>query len=152
MIRWRWKNESGASTVETALACTILVTLVVGIVQISQGLYAYHYIAEAARMGTRYAIVRGSSCSGFGSACPAGATDIQNYVKGLGFPGINTSDMTVTATWPTTGSTCTPSSSPCNNPGNLVKVRVQYQLPLSIPYVTNVNLNMTSTSQMVISQ
>lgn len=152
MIRLRCNSESGASTVETVLACTILMTLVIGIAQIAQGLYAYHYIAEAARMGTRYAIVRGSSCSSFASACPAAASDVQSYVKGLDFPGISVSDMTVTATWPTTGSACTPSSSPCNNPGNLVKVRVQYQLPLSIPYVTNVNLNMNSTSQMVISQ
>jgi Flp pilus assembly protein TadG len=151
MKRW-FRDEDGNSAVETALACTVLMTVFFGVIQMSWGLYAYHYTAEAARMATRYAMVRGSSCSSWASACPASSTDVQNYVKGLGFQGINASDLTVTTTWPTTGSACTPSSTPCNNPGNLVKVKVQYAIGFTIPYVPKINLNMSSTSQMVISQ
>lgn len=77
-----------------------------------------------------------------------------NYVQHLGYPGIDMSSsrLGVTATWPTTGAACTPIASPCNNPGNLVKVVVTYQYPLAIPFVPKANLNMSSTSEMVISQ
>jgi Flp pilus assembly protein TadG len=125
---------------------------VFGIIQIRLALYSYHSISDAAREATRYAIVRGSSCSGFVSACPAQATDIQTYVRGMGFPAIVTSNLTVTTTWPTTGASCTPSTTPCNNPGNLVSVTVSYQLPLTILFVSSSTLTMHSTSKMVISQ
>ena len=144
--------DEGSSIVETALSAMILFSLVFGIMEISMALYAYHFTAEAAREGTRYAIVRGSSCSGSSSGCPAKASDVQSYVGGLAFPGINPAAITVMTTWPTMGPSCTPSSNPCNNPGNIVMVTVDYQFPLSIPFVPSSTLNMTSTSEMVISQ
>lgn len=142
--------ERGASLVEEALALGILMTLMFGVIQVSLALYSYHSISEAAREGTRYAVVRGSSCSGFTSACPAAASDVQTYLQGYGFPGVST--MVVTTTWPTTGTACTPSVTPCNNPGNLVKVVVTYPFTLSVPYITTSVLSLTSTSQMVISR
>lgn len=144
--------EQGSSLVEMALSLVILLTVLFGLIEMCLALYTYHFISEAAREGTRYAIVRGSSCQ-FPSACPAAATDIQNYVESLGFPGINPSAMTVTTTWSPypAGGTCTPSAS-CNNPGNSVQVQVQYKFPLSIPFIPARTLSMSSTSQMVISQ
>lgn len=146
------RNECGAAMIETALSATVLLGLFFGVMQMSLALYTYHFISEAAREATRYAMVRGSSCSGFASACPATAANVRSFVGGLNFPGIVPANITVTTTWPTTGSTCAPSSSPCNNPGNLVKVNVQYKFPLSIPFVTSTHLTLTSTSQMTISQ
>lgn len=151
MVR-RLRDEDGSAIAETAIACTIIMTLFFGVIQMSWGLYAYHYTAEAARMATRYAMVRGSACSSWASACPASSDDVQNYVKGLGFAGINPANITVTTTWPTTGSACTPSSTPCNNPGNLVNVKVKYAIGFTIPYVPTINLNMSSTAQVIISQ
>ena len=145
-------SEDGAAILETALSAMILVSLVFGIIETSMALYAYHFTAEAAREGTRYAIVRGSSCSGSSSGCPAQASDVQSYVGGLAFPGINPAAITVMTTWPTMGASCTPSSNPCNNPGNIVVVTVDYRFPLSIPFIPSSTLNMTSTSEMVISQ
>jgi len=152
--RHRASSEDGSTVVETALSTIALFTLVIGIIEISLALYTYHFTSEAAREGTRYAIVRGSSCNSSNSACPAPALapDVQNYVRELRYPGINPAAITVTTTWPVTGTSCTPSSMPCNNPGNLVEVTVQYLFPLSIPFVPSSNLNMTSTSEMVISQ
>jgi Flp pilus assembly protein TadG len=120
--------------------------------EISLALYTYHFVAQAARQATRYAMVRGSSCTTFASACPAQPSDIQNYVRGLGFPGIDSDNITVTTTWPTTGAACTPSSMPCNNPGNAVQVTVKYNFPLSIPFVPASTLSLSSSSQMAISQ
>jgi hypothetical protein len=37
-------------------------------------------------------------------------------------------------------------------PGNVVALTVQYQFPLSIPFMTNKTYTMQSTSKMVISQ
>ena len=152
---WSASNERGSSLVEFALSSIILLTLVFGVIAMCMALYTYHFISDAAREGTRYAMVRGSSCSTYGhfaSNCPVTtSTQVQTYVRGLSFPGINSNNMTVATTWPTTGSACTPSTAPCNNPGNLVHVTVTYAFPLSIPFASAMTLTMTSSSQMVIS-
>lgn len=147
-----WNRDDGATVVETALSAMILLMLVIGVIETSTALYAYHFTSEAAREATRYAIVRGSACTGFSTGCPAQASDIQSFVRGLNYPGVNPSAVTVKTAWPTTGSSCTPSSNPCNNAGNLVAVTVQYQFLWSIPFVPSSMLNITSTSEMVISQ
>jgi Flp pilus assembly protein TadG len=148
----RISREEGQSTLETALSAIAVLTLFLGVMEMCMALYTYHFVSEAAREGTRYAMVRGSSCSGFSSACPAQASDVRTYVRGIGFPGIVPANVAVTTSWPTTGSSCTPSSLPCNNPGNLVQVTVQYRFPLSIPFVPSSSLPLTSTSKMAISQ
>jgi len=148
----RINREDGQSTLETALSAIAVLTLFLGVMEMCQALYTYHFVSEAAREGTRYAMVRGSSCTGFTSACPAQASDVQTYVRGIGFPGIVPANVTVTTTLPTTGSSCTPSSLPCNNPGNFVQVTVQYKYPLSIPFVPSSSLPLSSTSKMAISQ
>jgi Flp pilus assembly protein TadG len=138
-----------------ALSLVVLLTVIFGIMEMSLALYTFHFISEAARDGTRYAIVRGSSCPAILSGCPAAGTgvDVQTYLRNEGFPAISSSLLTAATTWPTTGSTCTPSSAPlCDNPGNLVNVVVTYKFPLSIPFIPAQTLTMTSTSQMVISQ
>lgn len=149
-------REAGATIAEFAVSSTLLIAIVFGIYEASLAVYSYAYVSDAARQGTRYAIVRGSACTGFAecSSTPAGATaaQVQAYVKRLEYPGINSNNLTVTSTWPTTGSACTPIASPCNNPGNLVKVVVNYQFPLSIPFVPLATIDMSSTSEMVISQ
>jgi hypothetical protein len=63
----------------------------------------------------------------------------------------------VTITWPaTTGSdvTClTRGQTKINYPGCIVTVKVQYNYGFSLPYLTSLGkINMTSTSQFVISQ
>ncbi len=154
-IRRRVRDRRGSVIVEFALATSVLFALIIGILSMCLALYSYHFTAEAARQGARYAIVRGSSCATYGnftSNCPVTtSSQIQTYVQSLNFPGITSSNIAVTATWPTTGLICTPSATPCNNPGNVVKVKVSYQLPLAIPFVSPSNLTMTSTSQMVIA-
>lgn len=147
------RGECGQSIVETVLCMTILLTVLFGIIQAGLAVYSYHFIAESAREGTRYAIVRGLACTSFATACPASAAQIQSYVTGLGFPGINTSasTMTVTATCGPLGSLATCSSSN-DSPGNLVRVAITYKFPLAIPFATSSTITMTSASQMVISQ
>jgi len=145
---WRRSDERGQNTLEAAICMTLFLMVLFGLIELSFVLYTYHAVAESAREGTRYAIVHGSACTP--SGCTASASTIESYVEGLGL--LNASAMSVTTTWSAgTQSTCSPSAS-CNNPGNLVQVSVQYQIPLVLPFVKSTNVTMSSTSQMIISQ
>lgn len=147
----RGRGEEGAALVEMALSIVILLTIVLGIMKMCLALYTYHFVSDAAREGTRFAIVRGSTCASPGYECQATAAEIQTYVKNLGYPGIDPSAMTVTSAW-----SAYPSGScvavGCNGPGDKVTVTVNYSFPLSIPFVPSRTLNMSSSSVMVISQ
>ena len=157
--------EEGATLVEMALASGILFASVFGIIIMSFALYSYDFIADAARMGARYAMVRGSYCTGF-SDCGVTEAQIATYVQGLAYPGINPSNLQVTASWytvvrpggvpapPTTQSLCADSNpAGCNVPGiNSVQVKVKYTYPLSIPFWRSTSLDMYSTSQLFITQ
>lgn len=144
--------ERGSSSVEFALSASLLFMSVVGIIYMTWALYSYNVVSEAAREGARFAIVRGSACTTFATACPASSGDIQTHVRNLGFPGINNSKLTASTAWAAYPSgTCTPSAS-CNNPGNQVTVTVSYSFPVAIPFVPNRTLSMSNTAAMVISQ
>ena len=159
-------SGAGGAVLEVALSSSVLFAMFFGVFQTSLASYTYHYVSDAARQGARYAIVRGStSCINTPnlSNCNASANTIGNYVKNLGYPGIDaTANMTVTTTWLTattdtsTGATLTTwatcSSGTCNAPGNMVNVAVTYAFPLSIPFVPARTINVTSTSQMVVAQ
>jgi Flp pilus assembly protein TadG len=146
--------EEGSAIMETAMSFLMLISFMLLVMETGFLLYSYHFISEAAREGTRYAIVRGStagsSCATYSSlGCQASSADIQNYVKNLGF--LNSANMTVSPTWSafTSGSSC-PSAGPCNSPGNLVTVQVQYNFTLSIPVIPTKTYTLSSTAAMII--
>ncbi len=143
-------ESEGATLLETAISLAILLTMTFGIIEVGLALYSYNFIAEAAREGSRYAMVRGSYCT---SPCTVATNaSVQTYVQNLGYPGLNSSNLTATTTWPDTGASCTPSVTPCNNPGNNVMVNVTYSFPWNIPFIPSRTLTMTSTSEVIISQ
>lgn len=146
------RAEQGSASVEFAATGVVLFMTMVGLMKICLAIYTYHFVSEAAHEATRFSVVRGSSCTGMASACPAVAPDIQSFVQHLGYPGITPALTTATTKWASYPSgACSPSST-CNNPGNLVTVTVKYAFPLLIPWMTSRTLTMTSTSSMVISQ
>ncbi len=146
------RGDEGAVVMETALSTIILLTLCFGLMEICLALYSFHYVSEAAREGTRYAMVHGSTCVVGGVSCRATSGEIQSYVQDLGYPGIQATHMTVTTHWSAypAGGTC--AAVGCNGPGDLATVTAQYAFTLSIPFVTSRLLNLSSTSSMVISQ
>jgi len=153
------RGEEGSAIMETAMSSIILLTFIFGVMETGFAIYSYYFISEAAREGTRYAIVRGSSAgadcgSSYNSYdCIASIGNVQSYVMYLGYPGINPSNMTVNVSYAgyPAGVTCSPSAS-CNNPGNLVTVTVQYNFPLNVPFIPPHTYAMTSTAAMVIQQ
>ena len=148
---------------ELAMISPILFAMLFGVVQIAWAFYAYNFVSEAAREAARFAIVRGStSCTNTPNLtyCNATGTQIQSYVRGLGYAGLNYNNLTATTTWcaatpdPTSGSMTWPScsSSAGNSPGNAVNVVVTYAFPLNIPFWKNQTLNLSSTARMVVAQ
>ena len=157
-------GEEGGSLVEMALSCLILIPILFGIIQLSIGLYCFHFAADAAREATRWAIVRGASCNGnFGTGyCSptdgkndgASPNDIAQYVKGLGYPfsGAVTTNTQWCTTTGATPATWTCSTDKNNEVGNQVQVTVSYAYPLVIPFVPKNTLNVSSVSSMAIVQ
>ena len=164
--RLRAAGEEGSSLVEMALSCLILIPFLFGIVQLSIGLYCYHYASDAAREATRWAIVRGANCGKLFSAAycsptdasGTGATenDIAQYVKGLGYP--YSGSVTTTTEWctaggsPATWTSCSTVKNGNNVTGNQVKVTVSYAYPLIIPFIKKNTINISSVSRMTIVQ
>jgi Flp pilus assembly protein TadG len=148
------RDDAGSSLIESAVSFVFLVAAMFGIFQMSLALFAYHYVSDEAREASRYASVRGSQCTNL-TNCGATSAEIQSYIQGTAFPGINMSNVGVTATWlsastsqPTTWSAC---NNQCDAPGNQVKVVVTYPFSLSIPLIPKSTINLSSTSVMVIA-
>lgn len=166
--RGRLRGESGGTLVETALALTMLFALIIGVIELSWALYSFHFVSEAAREGTRYAMVRGADwlptkCDPSGkagqgyasAACDASPTDIGNYVQSLDFPGIFISSNDVFVCY----ASGLQQLSPCTAnetttvPGNgqVVEVTISYPFSFSIPGLKKYTYTLNSTSQMMIA-
>jgi len=156
----RRRRTRGQAIIEILVSLIVFITMLLAVIQMALAAYSYHYISEAAREGARWAMVRGSACTSFTTACQNGgatAGQIESYVTGLGYPGFSTaaevSAMTVTASWcGPTGSTPPACSAGTNAPGQIVRVAIQYKFPVGIPFVPASTITMNAMSQMVISQ
>jgi Flp pilus assembly protein TadG len=165
------RDERGSTVVETALSLGLLSMLIFGVFETCLAVYSYHFLANAAHEGARYAIVRGArwsvGCDGGGNAgsgyasamCTASTADIANYVVQRSFPGIllTASNVCVEYLGPTPGSattTCDAGNSiPADNaPGDIVQVTVSYPFTLNVPGLPAKRFTMSSTSQMVIAE
>jgi Flp pilus assembly protein TadG len=139
--------------VEFAIAASALLLFIFGILEFGRVLYIYHTVSNAARIGSRWAIVRGaSSCTSPIDHCSASQSDISAFVTSQ-VPMLDANTMTVTARWsasndPSTG--CTAAGT--NVAGHLVCVTVSYPFTFAIPFVSNTPLTIAATSSMAISQ
>lgn len=137
-------DESGQSLVEAALSLSVLLMMVFGVITGALMLYTYHYLSYAARIGSRYAIVRGSACDASNGMpdCPSVTSDqVQTYVRSIHYAGIDAAQTSITVTWPSG-----------NTPGNPVNVTAQYPFPFTVPFMNATTYTLHSSSQMIISQ
>lgn len=143
----------GTSMVEFVISATALLLIMLGIVEFGRVMYTYHTVSNAARLGARWAIVRGSACSKL-DHCGATSADVQTWVQS-NVPMVDSNTLNVTAAWSTSpdpSNDCSVSDPAGNNiPGNLVCVTVSYPFNFAIPFVSATALTLTSTSKMVIS-
>jgi Flp pilus assembly protein TadG len=121
---------------EFGLIAIPCLTLFFGIMNFSLALYDYDFVGYSAQQAARYAIVRGSTAT-----TVATAASIKTYVTGMVDGVMDTTLLTVNTTW-----------SPNNNPGGVVTVTVGYTFKPLTSLVSNVNITLSQTAAMVISQ
>src|SRR5690349_12377184 len=85
-------GQRGSTVVEIAIALTLLLTVIFGIMAFGWALFAYDSVSNGAREGARWAIVHGSQ-----SSSPATSATVLSAVKQK-TPGLNPSNLTVTTT------------------------------------------------------
>jgi Flp pilus assembly protein TadG len=141
--------ERGAGMAETAIVMGVVLSLLFGIIDFGRTMYTYAFVAQLARQGARWAIVRGDQCTLL-DHCSATSTDVQTYVRSLSYGATDANRIAVTATW--SAASCPPNATTEKQPGCVVSVNVQYPFRFIAPFLGLATINMSSTSRMVISQ
>lgn len=137
-------GQRGQVMVEFACASLFALILIFGLVDAGRAVFTYDLVGNSARVGARYAMVRGSSCT-VGS-CPATPSSIATFVTSKS-PGFVPNLISVATTWGPTG--C--GAKGTNDPGCVVTVQVSY--PFKFLFLTFLKpINMTSSSSIVIEQ
>jgi Flp pilus assembly protein TadG len=173
----REKNEHGASTFEMAFILPLIILpLIFGALDFSRAMYAYHFVAYAAREASRWASVRGSTCAAQVvmqdcGAAASGSTLVETAFFGAKLiPWPAGMYIVASCSGAASGSLCATVSNTgkmadgvtdCTNsgayvayyPGCVVQVNVTYYYSFSLPYLSQLPaVRMSSTSQMTISQ
>lgn len=142
-------SQRGTTTVEFAISALVMLAVLFGIMECSLLVYSYHTVSNAARQGSRWAMVRGSDC--VAPTCPANADSVKSYVL-TQVPLLDTGNVSVTTTWSSSNDCTVSSSSGPAGPGCVVAVQVSYPFQLQLPFIPITAITLSSTSQMVMSE
>jgi|HubBroStandDraft_1064217.scaffolds.fasta_scaffold15092_2 Flp pilus assembly protein TadG len=146
-------RQRGTTMLESAVMISVLLVMMFGVVGFGNALYTYHFVSNTAREATRWASVRGYTCTGgLSGGCPANDADVNAYVQNLSTGiGLDPTKVTTTTTWVAPPNNLAACATHPNSPGCVVKVQVQYSFQFLFPLLPS-GFTMQSTSQMVISQ
>lgn len=125
----------GQTMAEFALVASALFLLTFGIVQMGLAIYRYSNVCSAAREAVRYAIVHGPT-----STNPASNSSVQQVAINYA-PFLSASDVTVS--WP---------ADPQLASQQDAEVQIIHIYHLPIPFMSAVNLSLSSTSRMLVSK
>jgi Flp pilus assembly protein TadG len=161
LLRTRLTHEEGGTLVEAAVAMTLLMMIIFGIMDCSRALYADHYVRYTAEEAARYAMVRGSTWNNAvcttpaTESCTASSDNIKAQVSNEMPAGIDTgSNLSVVTNWTgktPTGAACN-STNGNNSPGCVVQVTVSYSFNFILPFLPMNALVLSSSSSLPISQ
>ncbi len=120
-MRHSFSGSRGSTPVEFALVAFQLFLVIFAALEFCRMVVVYTNVANAARVGARYAITHGSYRTGAGADGPSGPgnnpTEVVNVVKDYARSGLlDLSKLEITVTYPNT----------LNDPGNPVTVKVVY--------------------------
>jgi|SRR5579872_4105967 len=132
--RKRLRQSAGNAIVESALCFLLCMTIFMGIMEFSMGVFTYNFVSYAAREGARYAATHGSL-----SGSPATSNSIQTLIRNQAVA-LDPSLLAVSTTW-----------NPNNTPGNTVAVKVSYPITPLIGFALG-NITVGATSTMAIAQ
>jgi Flp pilus assembly protein TadG len=134
---------AGQALVEFAMAALITLLLVLGVVEFSRIMLVYTTLADAARLGARYAITHGTPP---GNSVPT-QSDIQSGVQAVvekflapGTVDINT--VVITTSFPPSGAT---------TPGNRVLVDLYYPYNFLVLPIHQLSLSLVTNSEGIIT-
>jgi Flp pilus assembly protein TadG len=141
-VRDRWREDRGSTLVEFALIAFMFVIVLAGVVEMGRMVLVYNTIANAAREGTRYAIVHGADQTVSPSG-PGNVTKVQTVVKNFASAGlVDTSALTITVSYPNGNNTA----------GSPVTVKVLYTYDPFVGFFNSIlKPTLGSTSEGVIS-
>jgi Flp pilus assembly protein TadG len=137
----RRHGQRGSGLPEMAIVASALLLLILGIIDFGRAMYTYSFVAQLARQGARWAIVRGSGCTVLDN-CDATSAEVQTYVRSLSSGMTNASKITASLALPNS----------CQSTGCAVVVTVTYPFSFLTGVLPGAAFNMSSSSQMVISQ
>lgn len=135
------KNCRGQALVEFAVVAVVLTALILVIFEFGRIMLCYNTIANAARVGTRYAIVHGSD--------NPPSTSVSARIQAFLTAGsVNPATATISVNYPDPVGT---STSGCTNPGCRVIVTVSYPYDPVMSYFPIGSIHLASTSEGVIT-
>jgi Flp pilus assembly protein TadG len=142
-LRKKLAEDDGQSMVEFAVTLPVLFTLIFCFMEMCLAFYTHNMISELAREGTRYAMVRGSSClTSASSSCQATASQVNTFVSAVGFPNLGGGTITPVTTYPDGNAAI----------GSRVQISITYVFPITMPFVPTNSISMSSTSVATIIQ
>ena len=122
------RDEAGGAMVEFAIAATVFITMLLGILEFGFAAWGRNSVTADAREGARYAIVHGGQ-----SGRIADSTMIADYVKSK--TSLDNS-IVIVPTW----------SDPTNKaPGSTIAVKVKHAVPRRGPFIAAHTDSSTST-------
>ena len=144
-----FRSRRGSSLVEFALVTFWLMLVVFAGIEFDRMVLVYTTVAEAARVGARYAIVHGCDRTGTGADGPSGAssnTQVQTVVQEYAATGaLRTSRLTINVNYSSAQNVTSCATTDTNGVGSTVQVTVSYPYdPLTV-LPLSVNLYSTST-------
>jgi Flp pilus assembly protein TadG len=153
--------QRGGALVEFAIAASALLIFFVGAIEAGFMYYSYHSTDYAARIGARWASVRGAKCTNTSGTdangntlCPATSAAVSYFVLSQ-VPFLNSS-ATVTTQWSSPPSTWANAPSTCSSsneaPGCIVQVTVKDPIDIQIPFVYSGTITLQSQAQSTISE
>jgi Flp pilus assembly protein TadG len=147
----RVRRQRGTTLVEQALVLVFLLTILFAIIDFGRMLYVYHFVANQAREGARWASVRSNNSQ---TLPHAGQGSLKTFVTNIpAGMGLDPAKITPNIAWVTP-----PNGAPgcvnVNDVGCSVRVTVSYAYTPLFPvaFLPSSVLTMTSTSEMVITQ
>jgi len=144
----RWQAENGTALMEFSLIAFTFVLLLLGVVEMGRMILVYTTIANAAKVGERYAIVHGGDRTGTGVNGPSGpassnTSQVQTVVQNFSSAGLlTTSNLVITVAYP----------NGTNTAGSPVTVTVTYPYDPFIAFFNPLlNQTLSSTSEGIIT-
>lgn len=150
----RLRDNRGQTLLEFALTALVLVMLLFGVIEISRMLLVYTSVANAAKVGARFAIVNGVDIHAGGPTTddPLVVTQVKNFASA---GGLNTANLTVHVNYYTYTSAgglsgaCTTAA--CNAPGSWVRVTASYPYDPFVGYFNLPAITLAGATEGVIS-